>query len=127
MTVCFFFSSRRRHTRWTGDWSSDVCSSDLWRQCKQADQMQADRGIAGIPVGVDGAGLERQDFCFWKGSPADVAALLRVRGWMILPCPSNIPVVRAIHQLVQRQACCIPVGLFTSNDSIEIKYYKVIH
>src|SRR5690348_14053597 len=21
----FFFSSRRRHTRWTGDWSSDVC------------------------------------------------------------------------------------------------------
>src|SRR5713226_7288162 len=27
---CFFFSSRRRHTRWTGDWSSDVCSSDLF-------------------------------------------------------------------------------------------------
>src|SRR6266487_4552093 len=25
----FFFSSRRRHTRWTGDWSSDVCFSDL--------------------------------------------------------------------------------------------------
>src|SRR5690348_18463989 len=29
MRLCFFFSSRRRHTRWTGDWSSDVCSSDL--------------------------------------------------------------------------------------------------
>src|SRR5690348_18348378 len=28
----FFFSSRRRHTRWTGDWSSDVCSSDLVEQ-----------------------------------------------------------------------------------------------
>src|SRR6266571_9525779 len=27
----FFFSSRRRHTRLTGDWSSDVCSSDLER------------------------------------------------------------------------------------------------
>src|SRR5579863_710560 len=26
----FFFSSRRRHTSWTGDWSSDVCSSDLF-------------------------------------------------------------------------------------------------
>src|SRR5205807_7041303 len=26
---CFFFSSRRRHTRLQGDWSSDVCSSDL--------------------------------------------------------------------------------------------------
>src|SRR2546430_17014172 len=27
--VCFFFSSRRRHTRFDCDWSSDVCSSDL--------------------------------------------------------------------------------------------------
>src|SRR5207247_8039266 len=27
--ICFFFSSRRRHTRSTRDWSSDVCSSDL--------------------------------------------------------------------------------------------------
>src|SRR6266542_6196217 len=26
---CFFFSSRRRHTRCYRDWSSDVCSSDL--------------------------------------------------------------------------------------------------
>src|SRR5579862_9145649 len=29
MIVFFFFSSRRRHTRWNCDWSSDVCSSDL--------------------------------------------------------------------------------------------------
>src|SRR5260370_25940220 len=27
--MCFFFSSRRRHTRFKCDWSSDVCSSDL--------------------------------------------------------------------------------------------------
>src|SRR3712207_9184684 len=27
----FFFSSRRRHTRYWRDWSSDVCSSDLMR------------------------------------------------------------------------------------------------
>src|SRR3712207_9491342 len=27
--VFFFFSSRRRHTRYWRDWSSDVCSSDL--------------------------------------------------------------------------------------------------
>src|SRR5256885_4599625 len=27
--LIFFFSSRRRHTRLQGDWSSDVCSSDL--------------------------------------------------------------------------------------------------
>src|SRR2546426_9145556 len=30
----FFFSSRRRHTRLQGDWSSDVCSSDLLRAAK---------------------------------------------------------------------------------------------
>src|SRR6266481_7678435 len=29
MIMSFFFSSRRRHTRWNCDWSSDVCSSDL--------------------------------------------------------------------------------------------------
>src|SRR5690625_5710825 len=29
MFIVFFFSSRRRHTRWPRDWSSDVCSSDL--------------------------------------------------------------------------------------------------
>src|SRR5690625_5318599 len=29
VVLCFFFSSRRRHTRWPRDWSSDVCSSDL--------------------------------------------------------------------------------------------------
>src|ERR1039457_5258795 len=34
--VCFlcFFSSRRRHTRLQGDWSSDVCSSDLFRKSR---------------------------------------------------------------------------------------------
>src|SRR5256885_8202980 len=31
----FFFSSRRRHTRLQGDWSSDVCSSDLQGGSKQ--------------------------------------------------------------------------------------------
>src|ERR1035438_5500688 len=32
----FFFSSRRRHTRCLNDWSSDVCSSDLWELMAQA-------------------------------------------------------------------------------------------
>src|SRR5438094_6384913 len=30
LSLFFFFSSRRRHTRSYGDWSSDVCSSDLF-------------------------------------------------------------------------------------------------
>src|SRR5258707_8031418 len=39
-SVFFFFSSRRRHTRYWRDWSSDVCSSDLSRS---ADTVQLPR------------------------------------------------------------------------------------
>src|SRR5256885_8264558 len=47
--VFFFFSSRRRHTRLQGDWSSDVCSSDLKDLLRgQVSAMQAYPGIARI-------------------------------------------------------------------------------
>src|SRR6478735_2069625 len=35
----FFFSSRRRHTRLQGDWSSDVCSSDLILSSARRDRL----------------------------------------------------------------------------------------
>src|SRR4051794_41627971 len=41
----FFFSSRRRHTRWTGDWSSDVCSSDLIRPDSPAGGYLLEHGV----------------------------------------------------------------------------------
>src|SRR2546422_9213659 len=41
MIFCFFFSSRRRHTRCSRDWSSDVCSSDLNAFAAQADDASA--------------------------------------------------------------------------------------
>src|SRR3712207_9245222 len=41
----FFFSSRRRHTRYWRDWSSDVCSSDL-------SEGACDRGRAELAGGV---------------------------------------------------------------------------
>src|SRR2546430_11732871 len=40
----FFFSSRRRHTRFDCDWSSDVCSSDLF------DVTGGDNGLQGLTV-----------------------------------------------------------------------------
>src|SRR2546430_11546410 len=43
--LCVFFSSRRRHTRFDCDWSSDVCSSDLPREEPVA-QAIADRALA---------------------------------------------------------------------------------
>src|SRR5437762_11776841 len=42
---CFlFFSSRRRHTRYIGDWSSDVCSSDLSARGRPASARSAEAG-----------------------------------------------------------------------------------
>src|ERR1035438_10649717 len=41
----FFFSSRRRHTRCLSDWSSDVCSSDLYVPYLQAPSRSMDIGI----------------------------------------------------------------------------------
>src|SRR5207253_5236722 len=47
--LIFFFSSRRRHTRWPRDWSSDVCSSDLGGDLSGAI-------MAGAKIGVMTAG-----------------------------------------------------------------------
>src|SRR5947209_14033305 len=46
----FFFSSRRRHTRYWRDWSSDVCSSDLRRRGLRADRAGA--GDHRVPGGL---------------------------------------------------------------------------
>src|SRR5256885_13066939 len=62
--LCFFFSSRRRHTRLQGDWSSDVCSSDL---------LTVHRGS---PEGTPGVGLELAGDEL-KGTLVEVGDLLR--------------------------------------------------
>src|SRR2546430_12813756 len=41
---CFFFSSRRRHTRFDCDWSSDVCSSDLQVPWQKVEAVLPERG-----------------------------------------------------------------------------------
>src|SRR5256885_11127978 len=52
-SIFFFFSSRRRHTRLQGDWSSDVCSSDL-------DSGQAGGLIYYVMPHVEGESLRRR-------------------------------------------------------------------
>src|SRR5690625_7362441 len=41
--LSFFSSSRRRHTRWPRDWSSDVCSSDLDDHLGRQELLAGDR------------------------------------------------------------------------------------
>src|SRR5256886_7812639 len=53
--VCFFFfSSRRRHTRFDCDWSSDVCSSDLVDRVGQVRPRARARGHGRLPRGRSG-------------------------------------------------------------------------
>src|ERR1022692_2855739 len=64
---CFFFSSRRRHTRLQGDWSSDVCSSDL-----------GGRGDSVAVVGENSRNLPRTAYPVLSRTP-----IHRVRGGRI--------------------------------------------
>src|SRR3712207_2736697 len=55
-TTVFFFSSRRRHTRYWRDWSSDVCSSDLERLVMLCLALQAE-GVESLEYLDIGGGL----------------------------------------------------------------------
>src|SRR5467141_4220308 len=55
--VFFFFSSRRRHTRFKCDWSSDVCSSDLQRKQELADLLGVDPGVILLVSAKEGIGI----------------------------------------------------------------------
>src|SRR3989475_8885096 len=55
-SVFFFFSSRRRHTRFDCDWSSDVCSSDLLTgevEDVELDELQGVHGLRALRVTID--------------------------------------------------------------------------
>src|SRR5690606_40686771 len=54
----FFFSSRRRHTRFSRDWSSDVCSSDLRGRTLTGRKLPPGRGGTLLPSG--GIGRRRR-------------------------------------------------------------------
>src|SRR5256885_998333 len=57
----FFFSSRRRHTRLQGDWSSDVCSSDLPQRRFAVPGLEPAPALASFGVARDGCGVLRAE------------------------------------------------------------------
>src|SRR5205807_6926875 len=84
--IVFFFSSRRRHTRLQGDWSSDVCSSDLLKRNAMLRQkvMIDDPFIASWRLGIQSAkSPPRSRFCrrpqFAQEFKRNVGALNPVR------------------------------------------------
>src|SRR5438876_1056838 len=56
----FFFSSRRRHTIWTGDWSSDVCSSDLSIASSSSSCLGVQRQLPCAEHGEDELAIEQR-------------------------------------------------------------------
>src|SRR6266581_421678 len=69
----FFFSSRRRHTRWTGDWSSDVCSSDLRAWSARPGSFPGGPA-SGNPGPPGGASTSRTQVLFCEGVMLSVGA-----------------------------------------------------
>src|SRR5690606_39545756 len=67
----FFFSSRRRHTRFSRDWSSDVCSSDL----RSHGARVPGRLIVSAKSWLSHPGVDRTAPILPWGAPADVAKL----------------------------------------------------
>src|SRR5690606_40055969 len=75
LSCVFFFSSRRRHTRFSRDWSSDVCSSDLsggppvrvaaagGLRGREGGPGEADGGVAGRGPGAGGGPVVRPAGC----------------------------------------------------------------
>src|SRR2546429_6765006 len=68
LLVFFFFSSRRRHTRCSRDWSSDVCSSDLY--CRRWGVPLIDGGTVRLPR-IVGQGRALEIILTGRKVPAD--------------------------------------------------------
>src|SRR5207302_3693395 len=98
--VFFFFSSRRRHTRFSRDWSSDVCSSDLGKWIDRIKRGRFDVAF-NMCEGIDGVAemeppvisiLELFGLAYTGGSSYTTALCLRKHVVNALLAQSGLPV-----------------------------------
>src|SRR3712207_6911924 len=77
LLVYFFFSSRRRHTRYWRDWSSDVCSSDLpvgtYAVKAEKSGFSSITANVGVTVGTD----SKADFTLKTGGVTEQVTVIR--------------------------------------------------
>src|SRR6266487_4193778 len=97
----FFFSSRRRHTRWTGDWNSDVCSSDLLAVRPRAQLREAGPLAHGVHDRYRGGGYGQRDPAIQRSRPGVADEVLMAS----LFSPTNEPHSRVINHTLATDAC----------------------
>src|SRR3712207_6940908 len=77
----FFFSSRRRHTRYWRDWSSDVCSSDLRYWADEYDWRKVEARLNALPqfvTEIDGLDIH---FIHVRSKHEGALPLIVTHGW----------------------------------------------
>src|SRR5256884_5520152 len=97
----FFFSSRRRHTRCSRDWSSDVCSSDLrWGERLFA-MLSAWQAAAALGLALLGANLF---YSRWRKSLAAMTPTLPLRSrW-----PANVYMLLSVLAVLYVSTLAVP-------------------
>src|SRR3989475_8023628 len=124
--MCFFFSSRRRHTRFDCDWSSDVCSSDLLYAGGPDLRLRQEwiLGVGGVGVlralGYDPAAwhaneghaafmlVERVRELVTRGTPF-AEAVRRVRATSVFTTHTPVPAGHDTFSLEQVEQCIGPL------------------
>src|SRR5690606_39832991 len=89
----FFFSSRRRHTSFSRDWSSDVCSSDL--------------GRAALRPVFHGSDMDRRaiDAAIANATAAGLAESISLRVVPVQQLASTFPALAATPAQIGRASC----------------------
>src|SRR6266481_3747422 len=118
-TSFLFFSSRRRHTRWNCDWSSDVCSSDLEFAREQSDVV----GSLGLRVAVNtGEVVVSDEHAAGLGDPLNVAARLQQEAR-----DGDVLISESTHRLVRELVTLAPFGVFSLKGRSEtVAAYRVV-
>src|SRR5436189_3558446 len=110
----FFCSSRRRHTRYTGDWSADVCSSDLDQRAGGGWNVHATTGpLVGISDPLRNQTVAANGKRAWFGWP-DVPKIEELRQQFARTSnPAEAKkIAEEIQKLVIDEGVVVPMGQF---------------
>src|SRR3989475_10037076 len=121
----FFFSSRRRHTRFDCDWSSDVCSSDLYAGLDESGTALRDSGGREI-VSFDAEGpivvREFTGTAFLLTSGEVLTSDFILRPWDADPLfdqdqPERVPSIRLLHAYFPGSTAAVDLKIEHTDDN----------